>query len=218
VARAQARLVSGDPKMAIRLVQVPADDDFGLASALERTTVAKANLALDRSELLDRLLAPLLDPDVPYLALAVEARVLLAVAADRQHRYSAALAAMTEAIELAQPEGLRRPFLDGGRPAAVLIERHRHVTSRYLEFTGSLLPTPTTVVGSPSILLIAEPLTERELIVLRYLPTMLKAAEIAKDLFVTVNTVKSHQRAIYRKFDVTTRRAAVDRARDLNLL
>jgi LuxR family maltose regulon positive regulatory protein len=47
---------------------------------------------------------------------------------------------------------------------------------------------------------------------------MLKAAEIAKDLFVTVNTVKSHQRAIYRKLDVTTRRGAVDRAHELNLL
>ncbi len=53
---------------------------------------------------------------------------------------------------------------------------------------------------------------------LRYLPTMLKAAEIAKDLYVTVNTVKSHMRAIYRKFDVTTRRDAVERARALNLI
>jgi LuxR family maltose regulon positive regulatory protein len=66
--------------------------------------------------------------------------------------------------------------------------------------------------------MIGEHLTERELIVLRYMPTMLKTAEIAKDLFVSVNTVKSHQRAIYRKLDVTTRRAAVERARDLHLV
>jgi LuxR family maltose regulon positive regulatory protein len=47
---------------------------------------------------------------------------------------------------------------------------------------------------------------------------MLKAGEIASDLFITVNTVKSHQQSLYRKLGVTTRREAVDRARDLNLL
>ena len=73
-------------------------------------------------------------------------------------------------------------------------------------------------MSAPPVPLLPEHLTERELIVLRYLPTMLKAAEIANDLFVTVNTVKSHLRAIYRKLDVTTRRAAVERARELNLL
>jgi LuxR family maltose regulon positive regulatory protein len=47
---------------------------------------------------------------------------------------------------------------------------------------------------------------------------MFKAAEIASDLYVTVNTVKSHQQSLYRKLGVSTRRAAVDRARELNLL
>ncbi len=53
---------------------------------------------------------------------------------------------------------------------------------------------------------------------LRYLPTMLKAAEIASDLFVSVNTVKQHNKSIYRKLGAITRRDAVDRARALNLL
>ena len=53
--------------------------------------------------------------------------------------------------------------------------------------------------------MLVEPLTERELAVLRYLPTMFKAAEIAADLFVTVNTVKSHQQSIYRKLEVRRR-------------
>ena len=47
---------------------------------------------------------------------------------------------------------------------------------------------------------------------------MLKSAEIASDLYVTINTVKSHQQAIYRKLGVNTRRDAVDMARALNLL
>ena len=54
--------------------------------------------------------------------------------------------------------------------------------------------------------------------VLRYLPTMYKAAEIAADLFVSVNTVKTHQQSIYRKLGVSTRRDAVDRARAQNLI
>jgi LuxR family maltose regulon positive regulatory protein len=217
VAQAQARLIAGGPQAAINAVRPPGDDDGGFAAALERVLLAKAQLALRRPELLAGLLAPLLTPGLPYLAPAVEARVLLAVAADRQRRDSAALAAIAEAIDLAQAEGVRRPFLDAGPAAAALIGRHRHVIATHLDFTVQLLPAGPPV-GQPSGLPAPEHLTERELIVLRYLPTMLKAAEIAKDLYVTINTVKSHQRAIYRKFDVTTRRAAVDRARELNLL
>jgi LuxR family maltose regulon positive regulatory protein len=218
VAQAQAWLISGDPKAALGCVRAPTDDDPGFPAALERVTLAKAHLALGRPDVLTKLLGPVIEGDPPYLAPAVEAHVLLAVVAHEQHRDSAALAAITEAIDLAQPQGLRRPFLDAGPAAATLITRHRHVTSRQLDFTEHLLPAATSAAGPPSVLLATEQLTERELIVLRYLPTMLKAAEIAKDLFVTVNTVKSHQRAIYRKLDVTTRRAAVERARDLSLL
>jgi LuxR family maltose regulon positive regulatory protein len=218
VAQAQAWLISGDPKVALGCVRAPTEDDLGFPAVLERVTSAKAHLALGQPDMLAELLGPVVERDLPYLAPAVEARVLFAVAAHQLHRDSAALAAITEAIDLAQPQGLRRPFLDAGPAAATLIRRHRNVTSRHLDFTEPLLPAATPVAGTPTILLVTEQLTERELIVLRYLPTMLKAAEIAKDLFVTVNTVKSHQRAIYRKLDVTTRRAAVERARDLNLL
>jgi LuxR family maltose regulon positive regulatory protein len=215
VAQAQARLVAGDPAGAIAAIRAPAGADPGYPAALERVAMAKAHLAMGRPQLLAELLAPLLEPDLPYLAPAVEARVLLAVAAERQHRDSAALAAITEAIDLARPEGIRRPFLDAGPAAAALIGRHRHLVSGHLDFTEHLLPA--TAAGRP-VPLLPEQLTERELIVLRYLPTMLKAAEIANDLFVTVNTVKSHLRAIYRKLDVTTRRGAVERGRELNLL
>jgi LuxR family maltose regulon positive regulatory protein len=215
VAQAQARLISGDPAGVIARIRAPADDDVGFPAALERVTLAKANLALGRLDALNELLASLLEPEQPFVATAVEARILLAVAADRRHRETAALAAMTEAVDLAKPGGLRRPFLDAGPAAAALIARHRHVVARDLAFTEHLIPAKLAKTPVPSI---PEQLTERELIVLRYLPTMLKAAEIAKDLFVTVNTVKSHTRAIYRKLDVTTRRGAVERARELNLM
>ena len=63
-----------------------------------------------------------------------------------------------------------------------------------------------------------EPLSERERIVLRYLSSMLSASEIAAELYVSVNTVKTHVRSIYRKLDTNRRRDAVRRAKELQLL
>ena len=61
-------------------------------------------------------------------------------------------------------------------------------------------------------------LSTRELEVLRYLPTMFNAGEIADELHVSVNTVKAHLRSIYRKLDVSRRREAVVRAREVGIL
>jgi LuxR family maltose regulon positive regulatory protein len=129
------------------------------------------------------------------------------------------MAAITEAVDLAQSVGIVRPFLAGGPRVAALIARHRHVVARHLEFTRGLSPEDTGksgAVGTPPPPI--DGLTERELAVLTYLPTLLKAGDIAADLFVTVNTVKTHQQSIYRKLGVATRRDAVDRARELKLL
>jgi LuxR family maltose regulon positive regulatory protein len=63
-----------------------------------------------------------------------------------------------------------------------------------------------------------EPLSERERDVLRLLPTMLPNTEIAGELFVSVNTVKTHVKSIYRKLEVSSRREAVARARQVRLI
>ena len=65
---------------------------------------------------------------------------------------------------------------------------------------------------------VTERLSEREQAVLSYLPTMLTTAEIAAEMFLSVNTVKTHLKSIYRKLDVARRRDAVHRARELRLL
>ena len=178
VAQAQARLISGDPEAALGRVRAPGRRRrvrrrAGTGRCRQRPTSRSAGRARWPS------CSPRAGTGPAVPGPAVEARVLLAVAADRQHRDSAALAAMTEAIDLAQPEGLRRPFLDAGPALAALIRRHRHVTSRHLDFTDPPAAhrrpggRPASVHPAP------EQLTEREMIVLRYLPTMLKAAEIA---------------------------------------
>jgi LuxR family maltose regulon positive regulatory protein len=65
---------------------------------------------------------------------------------------------------------------------------------------------------------LVEQLTERELAVLRYLPSQLSLREIAAALFVSMNTVKTHCSAIYRKLGVSDRKSAVQTARTLHLL
>jgi LuxR family maltose regulon positive regulatory protein len=62
------------------------------------------------------------------------------------------------------------------------------------------------------------PLTERELAVVRLLPTGLSTREIGRELYVSVATIRSHVQAIYRKLEVTTRAEAVAHARGLGLI
>ena len=64
----------------------------------------------------------------------------------------------------------------------------------------------------------AEPLSERELAILGYLPSMMSNQEIAGALMISVNTVKTHLKAIYRKLEASGRREAVQRARELALI
>jgi LuxR family maltose regulon positive regulatory protein len=217
VALADAELSAGEPGGAIDgLVQT--DEPSGFTDALEHVVRAKAHLLLDQPDTALDLLDPVAASALPYPGPVVEGRILVAVAADRLHRDTAAMAAITEAVELAQGAGIVRPFLVGDSRVATLIARHRHVIARHLEFTSELMPAnwDHDPVATETPLL--EGLTERELAVLTYLPTMFRAPEIAADLFVSVNTVKTHQRSIYRKLGVVTRRDAVERARSLKLL
>ncbi|HSK96933.1 MAG TPA: LuxR C-terminal-related transcriptional regulator, partial [Euzebyales bacterium] len=75
-------------------------------------------------------------------------------------------------------------------------------------------PTRAAGAGAPA----EGPLSERELAVLRYLATTLSASEIGDELYISLNTVKTHIKSIYRKLDRHRRRDAVLRARELRLL
>jgi LuxR family maltose regulon positive regulatory protein len=71
---------------------------------------------------------------------------------------------------------------------------------------------------APASSAMVEDLTDREIAVLHYLPSSLSQRDIANELYVSLNTVKTHCRAIYRKLGVSDRKAAVQAARDVNLL
>jgi hypothetical protein len=109
----------GRPSAVIHIIDPPTGTS-GFATAIERVVLANAHLALRQPHLARKLLEPLMDSDGTYLGPAVETRILLALAADRENRDSAALTLITEAIDLAEPEGLLQPFLEawppGGRP------------------------------------------------------------------------------------------------------
>ena len=116
--------------------------------------------------------------------------------------------------------------LTAGAPdGADLLQRAQDITDRCPEpgVLGSRLrrvrdrhrvaePAPTT---TPELV---EPLTDREFAVLRLLPGRLSQRQIAAELFVSLNTVKTHSRGIFRKLGVSDRQRAVQRARELGLL
>jgi len=180
---------------------------------------ARARLLLGAGDA-DGALATLEAPcDAAYPTVAIERDVLRAVALQATGDAAGALAAMEGALAAAEPEGIRRPFLSGGRGVRELLAEHLRKAVSHRWFASELL---RNLDGSdesrvlPAELL--EPLSAREGEVLRFLPTMMSNADIASELFVSVNTVKTHVKSIYRKLDVTRRQEAVRRARQLHLL
>lgn len=141
---------------------------------------------------------------------------LLAAAADDPDR---ARDRCEDALVAALPCGLRGPFLAEGtdlRPVLqACLERGTAAPGFVLDLLGRLAAGPEDTGGVRPL---ADPPTERERTVLRYLSSSLSNAEIAAELYVSVSTVKSHQRALYRKLGATGRRDAVRRARLLGLL
>ena len=152
---------------------------------------------------------------------AIEMRALGAVAEHRRGDDDTALELMEEALALAEPQRDLAPFLSVGPALRELLVRriragtaHRSLAGELGELLDPLLARPADRRGA----LAPEPLSEREEVVLRYLPATLSKAEIASEMSVSVNTVKTHMKNIYRKLDVTDRAQAVRRARTLHLV
>ncbi|HYN95314.1 MAG TPA: LuxR C-terminal-related transcriptional regulator [Pilimelia sp.] len=184
----------------------------------ERVSLARADLAAGDIERADARLASVRDAPTDLVA-AVEAWVVTALLADRQGRAVRSADALVRAVAIAEREGIRRPFsgIDRSRTAD-LIERQRWLAPDSSAFVAGVLGELRPGGGRPGAQSPAAELSTREMEVLRYLPTMFNAGEIAEELHVSVNTVKAHLRSIYRKLEVSRRREAVVRARGLGLL
>ncbi|HET8839991.1 MAG TPA: LuxR C-terminal-related transcriptional regulator [Ktedonobacteraceae bacterium] len=147
----------------------------------------------------------------------IEILVLQALAYHMQGNLPAALAPLGRALTLAEPQGYVRMFVDGGSHMAYLLEaaaKHGiapHAVRRLLAAFSPASSKP------PVIQTLIEPLSERELEVLRLLGADLDGPEIARELVVSLNTLRTHTKNIYSKLGVTNRRAAVHRAEELHL-
>ncbi len=144
--------------------------------------------------------------------------MLRALADQRLGDIPAALSCLERAMTLAEPEGYVRVFADEGPAMASLLQAlaDRGTAGNYAR--RLLAALGETGHDRPVKQALIEPLSERELDVLRLLGTDLDGPDIARQLVVSLNTVRTHTRHIYAKLAVTSRRAAVRRARELNLL
>lgn len=202
------------------------------AESADRSAAPVAN-ALARLRLLDGdsegarlVLAPHLAPRTGALAPAMplpvraETWLLEALALDALGEYDDAACALERTLELAGPAGLTRLIVAQGGAARALLRRHTRYGTAHpavvaevieaLEHRGAHADRPPVPLATP--------LSDREQAVLSYLPTMMSNREIANELFLSINTVKTHLKAIYRKLDAAGRREAVARGRALGLM
>jgi LuxR family transcriptional regulator, maltose regulon positive regulatory protein len=145
--------------------------------------------------------------------------LLTASVEDARGDTGASSRALERALDLAEPDGLLLPFLL--HPTPDLLERHSRLRSTHASLISeilNLLAGRTPAARPDDAEPLREPLTDGELRVLRYLPTNLRAPEIAAELFVSLNTIRTHLRNIYAKLGVHGRTDAVKRARELGLL
>ena len=186
-----------------------------------RVVLAASRLAHDDPEAAVDVLAPILDDSAPAAASVweIEALLLEAIARDALGDAGAASRALERALDLAEPDGLLLPFLL--HPAPDLLERHARLRTNHASLIAEILNllSGRTPAGRPDDgASLQDPLTDSELRVLRYLPTNLPAPEIAGELFVSLNTIRTHMRNVYAKLGVHSRADAVKRARALGLL
>ncbi|MBK9925083.1 MAG: NACHT domain-containing protein [Anaerolineales bacterium] len=157
----------------------------------------------------------------------IEILILQAFAYQMQEDIPAALSSLERALKLAEPEGYMRIFLTEGSNMAELI---REIAKRGFlpSYTSKLvsafeaerkgLEVETLPSATPASSSMIEPLSQRELDILRLFKTELSGPEIAQELVIALSTVRTHTKSIYNKLSVNSRRAAVKRANELGLI
>jgi LuxR family maltose regulon positive regulatory protein len=184
--------------------------------ALASTKLADGDVATAATAAAEMLRRPRLALDAQ-----VDGWLLTAACELAQGRADQARKALDQSLSLAATEKLRRPVIEAAPPLRRFLRQDRELAERH-----AWLGTP--VVGSPekraagvptaAVTPIVEPLTDKETEVLRHLAALSSTEEIARTMFVSVNTVKTHVRGILRKLAASRRNEAIRRARELGLV
>jgi LuxR family maltose regulon positive regulatory protein len=220
------------------------DNELSYLHEFDHITLARVLLALYRSDgassiaegmgLLERLLKAAQAGG--RMGSVIEILVLQALAYHAQNDLPAALKPLRKALTLAEPENYVRIFVDEGESMRLLLENHSrnraHTLSDYVAKLLTAFPQPVAAQKSATPALyqaqrgasvihqksdLIEPLSERELEVLKLLHSELSGPEIAQQLTVSINTFRTHTKNIFIKLGVNDRRAAVRRAGELDL-
>jgi LuxR family maltose regulon positive regulatory protein len=227
--RARVRVAQGELGEALGWARergLSVTDDLSYLREFEHITLARVLLAQhtakraersiqEATRLLERLLRAA--EEGQRTGSVIEILVLQALAHQARDDIPAALASLRRAVTLAEPEGYVRIFADEGPPMAFLL-RAAAKQGIARDYVRRLLAAVNKAEdGTPASQGLIEPLSERELDVLRLLGTDLGGPDIARELVVSLNTVRTHTKNIYAKLGVNNRRAAVRRARELDL-
>lgn len=227
---AKLSLYQGNVTKAAALVNayLEADDHMAYVHEWWLQVTARVRVAQGQGNVALEILGPLLESmeQRGWMGSVITLRIIQALAFESQGEIPQAVTALTQALELAQPEGYVRVFLDEGAPMTRLLQRvldqgilPHYVSSLLNAFDTSgianNLPTSTTVTDTPNDF---EPLSDREREVLTLIADGRSVPEIAQLFVVAPSTVKTHVKHIYRKLDVHNRVQAVARAREYGIL
>ena len=212
------------------------DDDIHYTREFEHITLARLLIAAGKSDRetgsldqANRLLGRLLQAAESggRQGSAIQILLLQALALQAQDNLPQALAALERALAMAEPEGYVSTFMDEGEQMQLLISDFRlrisdpplnDYVDRLLLAFSQAKPALTQIRNEKSTIKnLVEPLSERELEVLKLLRSELSGPEIAQQLVVSLNTLRTHTKNIFNKLGVNNRRAAIHRAEELDL-
>jgi LuxR family maltose regulon positive regulatory protein len=196
-------------------------DDHERGRGEHCTALAVLRLAQDNPSAATAALAPALDTSAPLVwpPWLAQALLLESIARDALGDEAAAAVALERALDLAEPDGVLLWFVLN--PVPSVLERHARQGTAHAALVADILSLLAGARLAPQLAgpePLLEPLSDSEIRVLRYLPTNLTGPEIARELYISRNTVGTHIRHLYEKLGTHTRADTVARGRALGLL